>query len=63
MAAGKRNLYCVEVHFMPNPHPFEVNPWIGLLCTLEGFAFVSRLPLPDTLVLPVGLEQPDLKRL
>lgn len=32
---------------MPNPHPLEVNPGIGFLRTLEGFAFVSGFSFPD----------------
>ena len=37
----------VEIPLVPNPHPLQVNPGIGFLCTLEGFSFVSGLPLPD----------------
>ena len=32
---------------MPNPHPLQVDPGVGFLCTLEGFGFVSGWPFPD----------------
>jgi hypothetical protein len=37
----------IEIQFMANPHPIQVNPRISLLRTLEGFGFVSGLPFPD----------------
>ena len=30
-----------------NPHPTEVNPAIGFLCTFERFGFVSGVSFPD----------------
>ena len=39
----------VKIPLVANTHPLQVNPGIGFLCTLEGFAFVSGCPLPDHL--------------
>jgi len=32
---------------VPNAHPLQVNPRIGLLRTFEGFGLVEGLSLPD----------------
>jgi len=47
-----------KIPLVANAHPFQVDPGIGFLCTLEGFAFVSGCPLPDHLFRegPAGLE-------
>ena len=41
---------------MPNRHPLQVDLGVGLLCTFEGFRFVSGWPFPDSplVVSPLG---------
>ena len=37
----------LKIHFMPNPHPLQVNSWISFLRTLKGFGLVSGFAFPD----------------
>src|SRR5579862_20783 len=37
----------VEIHLVPNSHPFQVNPGISFLRTLERLSFVSGRPFPN----------------
>jgi hypothetical protein len=37
----------VRPPLVANVHPLQVDPWIGSICTLEGFSFVSGVAFPD----------------
>ena len=37
----------VKIPLVANAHPLQVDPWIGLLRTLEGFSLVCGRALPD----------------
>jgi hypothetical protein len=36
-----------KIPLLPNAHPLQVNPRIGLLCTFERFSFVSGFSFPN----------------
>jgi hypothetical protein len=40
-------LHLVKIPVVSNPHPFQVNPGVSLLGTLEGFGFVTGFSFPD----------------